>query len=57
MSPITAGFLVEGIDDLAGVVGDLHQRLLGEGVRVRASFLVVHPLRATPGPNPGTNDD
>jgi hypothetical protein len=27
-------FLVQGIDDLGGVIGDLRQRLLGEDVRV-----------------------
>ena len=31
-------FLVQGIDDLGGVIGYLLQRLLGEDVRVRTSL-------------------
>jgi hypothetical protein len=42
-------FLVQGIDDLGGVVGDLLQRLIGEDVRVRAglpdSFRIIWPVR------------
>ena len=34
-------FLVQGIDGLGGVVGDLLQRLLGEHVRVRAGLSTV----------------
>src|SRR4029453_2701052 len=41
--------LVQGIDDLCRVVGDLLQRLLGENVRVRAGLLdglrIVRPVR------------
>jgi hypothetical protein len=42
-------FLVQGIDDLGGVIGDLLQGLLGEDVRVRPGlfnrFRIVWPVR------------
>jgi hypothetical protein len=42
-------FLVQGIDDLGGVVGDLLQGLLGEDVRVRPGLFnrcrIVWPVR------------
>jgi len=41
--------LVQGIDDLRGVIGDLLQRLLGEEGRVRPGlfnrFRIVRPVR------------
>ena len=42
-------FLVQGIDDLGGVIGDLLQGLLGEDVRVRPCLFnglrIVWPVR------------
>jgi hypothetical protein len=36
-------FLVQGVDDLGNVIGDLLQGLLGEDVRVRPSLARQHP--------------
>jgi hypothetical protein len=44
-------FLVQCIDDLGGVIGDLFQRLLGEDLWVRAGILdglrIVRPVRVS----------